>query len=291
MWSCGFACLALLAPAAASAYAWPVRPFYQPHAIRGYFSDPRLSGPETGFHFGVDIVAEDATPVYAIEPGRVRTRGETVSIFPRRRGGHQLSYWHVVPVVGNRQLVRRHQLIGYVAAGAGHVHLAEYREGTYVNPLRIGGLAPYIDDTVPQIPALRFYSFGRAIRPELVSGVVDVTVEAYDPSPLQLPEGWTQARLSPAEIRWQILQGQNIIRPWERPVDFRTFLLPFSLFDFVYAPPTFQNRLNRPGRYEYYLAHEFDTRFLANGSYVLQVEALDTQENLAQASFAFTFTN
>jgi len=40
--------LALLAPAAASAYGWPIKPFYQQHAIRGYFNDPRLSGDETG---------------------------------------------------------------------------------------------------------------------------------------------------------------------------------------------------------------------------------------------------
>ena len=73
--------------------------------------------------------------------------------------------------------------------------------------------------------------------------------------------------------------------------DFRTFLLPFTLFDFVYAPGTYQNRPNRPGRYEYYLAHELDTGMLPNGSYVLQVEALDEQENVGQASFAFTVGN
>ena len=107
--------LALLAPAAASAYGWPIKPFYQQHAIRGYFNDPRLSGPETGFHFGVDISAPDGTPVYAVEPGRVRvrTRAMAVSVFPKR-GGHLLSYWHVVPAVATNQRVRRHQLIGHV---------------------------------------------------------------------------------------------------------------------------------------------------------------------------------
>ena len=49
--------------------------------------------------------------------------------------------------------------------GAGHVHLAEWKNGTYINPLRIGGLAPYIDDTVPQIPSLTFSSAGRPISP------------------------------------------------------------------------------------------------------------------------------
>lgn len=285
------AAVALVLPAAASAYSWPLRPFYQAHAIRGYFNDPRLSGPETGFHFGVDIVAADLTPVYAIEPGRVAVHGQTVSVFPKR-GGHLLSYWHVVPAVRTKQRVRRHQLIGHVASGAGHVHLAEYHDGTYINPLRLGGLAPYIDDTVPQIPKLSFYAYGIPVPPEGVTGVIDLTVDAYDPSPLPLPPTeWAQARLAPSFIRWRIVQGQNTVRQWETAVDFRTFLLPFTLFDFVYAPGTYQNRPNRPGRYEYYLSHNFDTALFPNGSYVLQVDALDDQENLGQASFAFTVRN
>jgi murein DD-endopeptidase MepM/ murein hydrolase activator NlpD len=287
----GLVAAALLLPAAALAYPWPIRPFYQPHAIRGYFNDPRLSGPETGFHFGVDIVADDMTPVYAIEGGRVVARGMTVSVFPKR-GGHLLSYWHVVPVVRTKQRVRTHQLIGHVASGAGHVHLAEYREGTYINPLRLGGLAPYIDDTVPRIPGLMFSVFGYPVLPDRLSGRIDITVVSYDIPPLPPPpEAWSQARLAPALIRWRVVQGQNTVRQWEAPVDFRTFLVPYSLFDFIYAPNTFQNRPSRPGNYVYYLAHEFDTATLPNGAYVLQVDALDAQENVAQASFAFIVAN
>ena len=283
---------ALHVPAAASAYGWPIRPFYQQHLVRGYFNDPRLSGDEEGFHFGVDISAPDGTPVYAIEPGRARVRMKSMSVavFPKR-GGHQLSYWHVVPAVVTGQRVRRHQLVGHVVAGAGHVHLAEYKDGTYINPLRLGGLAPYIDDTVPQIPSLTFLSSGRPIPPEGVTGTVDITAEALDTPPVPLPLPWNQVIYTPSLIRWRIVQGQNTVRQWETPVDFRTFLLPLNLFNFVYAPGTFQNKAGRRGRYEFYLAHGLDTRVLANGSYVLQVDALDEQENLGQASFAFTVTN
>jgi hypothetical protein len=171
------------------------------------------------------------------------------------------------------------------------VHLAEYKDGTYVNPLRLGGLAPYIDDTVPQIPNVTFYSFGSPIRPEAVSGVVDITTEAFDTSPIPIPIPWNQAIVTPSLIRWRIVQGQRTIRPWETAVDFRTFVLPINLFSFIYAPGTFQNKAGRRGRYEFYLSHSFDTQALPNGSYVLQVDALDDQENLGQASFAFTVTN
>jgi hypothetical protein len=288
---CGLAAAVLLAPVGASAYSWPVRPFNQPHAIRGYFNDPRLSGDESGFHFGVDIVANDGTPVYAIEPGRARPRGMTVSIYPRR-GGHQLSYWHVVPAIRKDQQVRRHQLIGHVVAGAGHVHLAEYSEGTYINPLRLGGLAPYIDDTAPHIPGIAWWVLGYPLRPDALSGVVDVTVNSFDTPPLPMPPApWADVRLAPTLIRWRIVQGQVTLRQWENSVDFRRFLLPFSVFNLIYAPGTFQNRLGKPGNYIYYLGHGFDTRTLLNGSYVLQVEALDAQENVAQASFAFIVAN
>src|SRR5258708_13145772 len=64
---------ALLAPAAASAYGWPVAPFDQQHAIRGAFDDPRVgAGPaglaETSFHFGCDIVPPAGTAVYPPPP-------------------------------------------------------------------------------------------------------------------------------------------------------------------------------------------------------------------------------
>ena len=124
-----------------------------------------------------------------------------------------------------------------------------------------------------------------------VTGIVDITADAFDVSPVAIPPPWEQAILSPALVRWRVVQGQNTIKQWETAVDFRTFLLPFTLYDFVYAPGTFQNKANRRGRYEFYLAHQLDTHLFQNGSYVLQVDALDEQENLGQASFAFTVAN
>jgi murein DD-endopeptidase MepM/ murein hydrolase activator NlpD len=285
------AALALLAPAAAEAYSWPLRPWYKAHAIRGYFNDPRLSGPwDRSFHFGIDIVADDLQPVYAVEGGTAFVRGQSVSI--PGKAGRTLSYWHVVPAVRNRQKVRFHQVIGWIAPGVEHLHFAEYQRGSYINPLRLGGIAPYIDDTVPLIKSVQYYVGSIRVPPEVLSGAVDITVDSYDVSPLPMPpKAWERARLAPARIRWRIVLGQNTVRQWQRPIDFGAFLVPADLFSFVYAPGTYQNRPDRPGRYEYFLAHGFDTRTLANGSYVLQIESWDTQQNIARASFPFTVRN
>jgi murein DD-endopeptidase MepM/ murein hydrolase activator NlpD len=286
---CALFVLALILPAAAGAYSWPLRPFYKAHVIRGYFNDPRKVGATTSFHFGVDVVAADNEPVYAVEAGRARVRTTSVSVIAR---GRTLSYWHIHPAVRNGQHVSFHQVVGYIEPGMEHLHLAEFRNGGYINPLRIGGLAPFIDDTVPRIPTITFYLDGRPIPVAEVRGIVDLTTDAHDLPPLPLPPPeWTQTRLAPALVRWRIVQGQTQIRPWQTSVDFRTFLIPSTLFSFVYAPGTYQNRPNRPGRYEYYLARNFDTRTMPNGLYNVEVEAWDTQENIGRASYAFLVRN
>src|SRR2546425_8557731 len=65
-----------------AAYGWPVKPFDQPHPIRGNFGDPRtiFAGPPTQrtllsgsgvfqFHDGIDISAPDGTAVYPVASG------------------------------------------------------------------------------------------------------------------------------------------------------------------------------------------------------------------------------
>jgi hypothetical protein len=97
------------------------------HPLRGGFDDPRLhlrAGEAIGlFHFGVDIAAPDWTPVYAVEPGRVATGPQRVSL--RRPNRREFGYWHVIPVVRDGSRVHLHQLLGYVAPGWGHLHFAE----------------------------------------------------------------------------------------------------------------------------------------------------------------------
>ena len=101
-WLVALAAAALVLPSVAHAYSWPVQPFYQMHPIRGGFDDPRLhldmdGKPAGAFHFGIDISAPDGTPVYAVEPGKVVTGKDWVSV--HRRNGRAFGYWHVRPVV------------------------------------------------------------------------------------------------------------------------------------------------------------------------------------------------
>src|SRR5579872_757341 len=119
---------ALVAPAGAFAYGWPVAPFDQQHAIRGAFDDPRFGFgrghvPESSFHFGVDIVATDGTPVYAVAPGTVFRYPDAVAV--RQADGREFSYWHIDAAVAEHSFAEKGELLGYVRAGWGHVHLAE----------------------------------------------------------------------------------------------------------------------------------------------------------------------
>src|SRR3982074_1169965 len=102
---------ALAGSGSASAYSWPVKPFHKPHPIRGTFGDPRFhldaEGQLSAFHFGVDIVARDGSPVYSVDPGVVvRRHRDSVTI--GRDSGHRFGYWHIRPVVKTGRHVRTH---------------------------------------------------------------------------------------------------------------------------------------------------------------------------------------
>ncbi len=279
--------LALLAPA----YDWPMKPFDQPHPVRGFFDDPRRDmdvegGRQQSFHSGIDISAPDETPVYAIEQGQASLRSSAVVVTGASR--HVFGYWHIVPAVESGTVVRRHQLIGYVEPGRGHVHLSESVGAAYLNPLRPGALAPFDDDTQPRITNVELSAGSGRVDLTAVRGAVDLVAGAYDTPPLAPPGLWAASRVTPALVRWRILGLQGIVVPWRIAVDFRLSLLPRSLFNLVYAPGTRENRAARPGDYRFYLARGFDTSTLPPGLYHLQVWAADTRRNRAIALLPFT---
>ncbi len=281
--------LALAAPGPALAYGWPVKPVDEPHPIRGFFDDPRVAhGREElsrAFHFGVDIAAPDGTPVYAVERGTVNRHAHNVAVTTAE--GRIFGYWHIDPVVRSKELVRTHQLLGRVQAGWGHVHLAESIDGEYLNPLRFGGLEPYVDDTPPTIAAIMLLRDGRLVDIAHVTGVVDLEADAYD-TPVPEPRGaWSSSRVTPALLRWRVVAGLAEEGPWHVAADFRFVLLPDALFSLVYAPGTHENRALRPGRYRFYLEQGFDTRSLPDGFYRLEVSAGDMRGNTTTSALPF----
>ncbi len=281
--------IVLACPGAAHAYGWPVKPFDRPHPVRGYFDDPRVDyAPiehSRAFHFGIDISAPDGTPVYAVAAGTAYLRHFSVAVGVPE--GREFGYWHVIPAVKEGARIRLHQLIGWVLPGAGHVHLAESRDGVYLNPLRRGGIAPYFDNTRPKIVSIEIAAGTVPVNPADVSGVVNLITEAYDTPPLPPPPPWSHSRVTPALIRWRLIG----VTRWKTAVDFRNYLLPEWLYPTVYAPGTWQNREDRPGRYRFYLISGLDTRLLRNRHYRLEVRASDTRGNAATAVLPVTIDN
>lgn len=278
---CAAGVAALVAPALAHAYGWPIKPFDQQHAIRGAFDDPRQGlGPggllENSFHFGVDISAPTGTPVYAVEPGTVYRYSDAVDV--KQPDGREFAYWHVAAAVPEHGYVESGDLLGYVRPGWGHVHFAELDGTNYVNPLRPGGLEPFADDTTPVVGPIEIHQ---------ADDRLDATVEAYDTPPIAPPPPWEDSRWTPALIRWRIVRDGVEVVPWRVAVDFSS-LLPPQDFDSVYAPGTVQNFANSPGRYVFWLAHGFDTRTLPEGSYELEVAAEDTRGNTGTGAADFT---
>ena len=281
-----------------SAYAWPVKPFDVQHPVRSFFGDPRI-GPGTdgqlvhNFHFGIDIHAHDGMAVYATIDGVVSFNSlhDDEVLVTGYDGSAIHEYWHVRPAVRSGQRVRaRETVVGHVSC-CDHVHFAERHGASYVNPLRIGGLRPYRDRTRPFIRSFGLQQDNRPASPRRASGRVDLVVEAYDPTPMPLPEPWTGNPVTPARLSWRLVRAGHPVTPWVTPIDFRRVSPPDSAYDTVYARWTRQNKKAREGRYRFVLAAGFDTRRLANGRYAIEVVAADTKGNAGHARFVLTIEN
>ena len=198
----------LIAPGAANAYGWPVKPFDRAHPIRGSFDDPRFHlAPDLtwkgSFHSGVDISAPDGTPVYAVGSGVVVRGPDRVSL--RRPNRREFGYWHVRPVVKTGQHVRLHQLLGYIIPGWGHVHFSETVAGRYRNPLRKGALSPFVDRSSPVVASILVQNVEthalQTVSSGPVSGTIALAADAYELPPIAPPSPWDLARLVPSLVR------------------------------------------------------------------------------------------
>jgi Peptidase family M23 len=260
-------------------YGWPVKPFNRQHPVRAYLNDPRNGNGAKDFHFGIDISAPNGTAVYSVEPGVVSVGQEGTAIWVRG-ATRTFSYWHINPVVRTNQFVGTHQLIGHIERkyNPQHVHFAEMQGGQYVNPLRPGGLGPYVDRTPPTTGSVRFFANGRELDAHALKGRVQLIAEVFDTQPLPVPEPWSNLPLTPAVIRWSIVHGSRIVVAPQTVVN-STALYPKELYDSIYAPSTFQNRRGHPGHYRYRLGHGLDSTLLPKGVSQLRIVAADTRGN------------
>lgn len=275
-------------------YPWPVLPFDRQHPVRGFFADPRI-GADGGasFHTGIDISALDGTAVYAVAPGRVSIGGPqiVVVVTPTRNFG----YWHIVPAVANRTRVPLHGLLGHIAAGWGHVHLAERTatpdpQGSYWNPLRPSAITPFADYGAPTVSQI--------VSPgSVLFGLVELVAEAFDQPPIAPPPPWHTTPVTPALVRWRLIRGTRAIIPWRVAADFRISFQPHVIndsdtrFNSIYAPGTRQNHPNEPGLFRYWLARRFDTRRYPDGNYQIEVEATDVRGNGGRRQLPVTIDN
>jgi hypothetical protein len=261
--------------------------------VRAFLNDPR-QGKHGGeaFHFGIDVAALDGTAVYACEAGKlILTNALTVSVVTDG-GGRELAYWHVRHVftaADDRKHVVKGELLGYIEKGWGHVHLSEKRGGKWINPLRSGGIAPFYDGGAPKVVSLAI--------PQPANGNVDIVVNAFDHTPIRVPyPHWGGMPVGVGLLRWRVLGVNDVVAyppnlDWSVGVDLREAMLAPSLFHQVFAPGTLQNHPDKPGTYNYFLAHGWNTRVLPNGAYTLEVEVSDVRGNTSTKRFPITVTN
>lgn len=283
------------------AYGWPIKPFDEAHPVRANFGDPRtrfdggessaalLEGSGTfSFHQGVDISAPDGSPVYAVASGTVtRARGARVTV--DCGNGRSIQYWHIEPTVrAGQRAVAGKTVLGFIQPKREHVHLTHLERSRPVNPLAPGHLAPYEDDTAPEL---------LEVGVEYSGTLVQVVADVVDTPALSVPGRWNGFPVTPARLTWRIEREGAIVVSTHAARDVRRFVPRNADFWSTYARGTHQNwpvfagrKLQyRTGRYLFSLSGAgFDTSRIASGEYEIVVTAEDTAGNQGVHRLALT---
>ena len=297
-------------PVATSTFRWPVKPFDRSHVVRATFGEPRglldaglnttgatrarsltqadqlLPIGRRVIHNGVDIVAADTTPVYAVESGVARTGGTSYDqyVLVGRFG-----YWHLAnPVQTGTPVTAFVTVIGTVYPGQQHVHLAHFAKpgGRAVNPLLGGGLQPYVDTAAPTIDRLTaFDARGRDVPLGGLRGPVVLAIHAEDVQSV----GDTRTGLYSLSYSISPVGGGAAVVPLTET--FRFDVLPSQAAgDVAYTLGSTRHRFEP--RFWYRLTDRspssdgfLHTETLAPGRYTVAVAAADARANRARSSF------
>lgn len=294
------------AAAADEAYPWPLRPFHQQHAVRGFFGDPRnrvssvdqpLKPGSPGsftFHNGVDIYATPNQEVFPVVSGRA-TVANAQEVVVRTRDGRTFQYWHVLPRVRSGSwVIASKTVLGTAIPRRGHLHLTEIRGRCAVNPLAPGHMEPYTNATRPEVVALNAIGRGGVLLdPTRVAGQFELVVQAQDLPPIPVPPPWENLPVTPSTVRWRLSAADgSVLVPWTFAADFAVTVPPNRDYWKVYAPGTHENFVGRlrsqpqlPGTYGFRLTPPGSR--LAPGRYTATVEVATTGGNRSRRRLSF----
>ncbi len=296
-------------------FVGPVKPFDQAHVLRATFGEPRglkgAGGPAGGgdprarylasigqiapvgtrsLHDGVDIVAPDGTPVFALESGIAKTGGTG---YDGNVIVGSFGYWHLSNTIPTGSAVTAFTtVIGKVYPGQQHVHLTRFTaagrgEGADdpVNPLLGGGLTPYADTQPPEFGQLVAFDRSQNKLPvTALKGPVVLAVNAAD------VQSAGNTRTGVYTKGYQLRDGAG-----------RIVLGPIPVFEFQVLPVHgVANRLYTAAS----TRHKFQSRFwyrvsdrapsdsaflhterLVPGNYMLEVSAGDARGNVAHRAY------
>lgn len=177
-----FVFLPVLSPVSGVSYSWPVKPFDSQHPIFATIGEYRDSA---HVHAGVDIGEGAGITVYSVTNGKVEqilTTGDNAYVRIKDDGGTQYDYVHITPAVTQGSTVTAGvTILGEIKdITAPHLHFTENKGGA--NPLRDGGLTPYVDKSSPTIVSVDFWK--QSTPPEQLTGSLyghmDIRVNTYD---------------------------------------------------------------------------------------------------------------
>lgn len=292
---------------------WPIKPFDQPHQVRGVFGEVRglqavagtkgLQGARLHeflatlnpvlvcgrriIHHGIDIVAPDLTPVYAITDG-VATWGGSDNYSRFVRVG-DFEYVHLKdPIREGARVTAFTTVIGKVFPGQAHVHFTRWTARGPVNPLRFGGMVGYTDTAPPVIPALRAYrNDGKLVDLQKINGGVSLFVNATDVQSM----GNNHTGVYRLGYVIKDAAGTNVVGPYQcLQMD---VIPPGSIGDIMFTTPSTRHKFQPAWWYRLTVKSPsadgvLHTGHLPPGPYSVVVTASDVMGNSTTQSFPIT---